>query len=117
MARLLRKKVLTNHAPGRPDFLYKRAKVAVFVHGCFWHRCPTCRVPLPRTNAEYWRRKLARNVERDRLDRKELEELGWTVLVIWEHEVRDSPGLCAARVRRLARFRPRQVRTRRTPKQ
>lgn len=75
--------------PGMPrrraDLLFTRAKVAVFVDGCFWHSCPTHRTE-PATNAEWWARKLARNVERDAETDSHLRALGWTVVRIWEHE-------------------------------
>jgi DNA mismatch endonuclease (patch repair protein) len=74
----------------RPDILFPTIKVAVFVDGCFWHRCPE-HGNLPRgPNAEYWRRKLQGNVERDRRDGSLLSADGWFVLRFWEHEeIRD----------------------------
>jgi DNA mismatch endonuclease (patch repair protein) len=62
-----------------------RAKVAVFVDGCFWHRCPEHRTD-PRTNSVYWTAKLDRNVARDRRNDAELEAAGWSVVRVWEHE-------------------------------
>ena len=73
------------HVKPRPDILFTRAKVAVFVDGCFWHSCPQHSKP-PARNADYWIPKLARNVERDRLQDEALETAGWTVVRIWEHE-------------------------------
>jgi DNA mismatch endonuclease (patch repair protein) len=101
LAKLLRKKLARHNLPGSPDFVYPRAKLAVFVHGDFWHRCPVCDLPLPRTHREFWRRKFARNVERDRLNQKELEGMGWRVLVVWEHEVMDDAKASARRIRDL----------------
>ena len=69
----------------RPDIVFTRAQVAVFVDGCFWHRCPE-HASSPKTNAGWWRRKLDTNVERDRMTDKALSEAGWTVVRIWEHE-------------------------------
>ena len=64
--------------------VFTRAKVAVFVDGCFWHCCPIHgRAPL--SNGDYWRPKLARNVERDNADTEQLEHAGWTVVRLWEH--------------------------------
>src|SRR5437867_1872269 len=94
----LRKKLAKNDLPGRPDFVYPSHRLAVFVHGCFWHRCPRDHLPLPKAHAAFWRRKFERNVERDRLNKKELEAMGWRVLVVWEHELRENPGRCARRV-------------------
>jgi DNA mismatch endonuclease, patch repair protein len=101
LAKLLRRKLVSTDLPGRPDFVYARSKVALFVHGCFWHRCPVCDLPLPRTNADFWRRKFERNVERDRLNRKELESMGWRVLEIWEHEIRGDPAAAVRRIQAL----------------
>ena len=71
--------------PGRPDIVFTRARLVVFVDGCFWHRCPE-HGTMPRNNAEWWRAKLDRNVARDREKDSQLEDSGWTVLHVWEHE-------------------------------
>ncbi len=71
-------------APGSPDVCYPGRKVAVFVNGCYWHRCPHCARPLPKTNVEFWARKFERNRARDERDYRLLLEAGWTVLVVWE---------------------------------
>lgn len=71
--------------PGKPDIALTRAKIAVFVDGCFWHACPV-HGSLPRNNREWWEAKLARNVERDREKDSALEELGWTPIHYWEHD-------------------------------
>jgi DNA mismatch endonuclease (patch repair protein) len=71
--------------PGRPDIVFTRAKVAVFVDGCFWHRCPA-HGTLPRHNRAWWEAKLNRNVDRDRAKDLALGELGWHVVHVWEHE-------------------------------
>lgn len=71
----------------RPDIVFSRVRLAVFVDGCFWHQCPDHgRVPGG-ANAQYWREKLARNVRRDEEDRRLLESAGWSVIRIWEHEL------------------------------
>jgi DNA mismatch endonuclease, patch repair protein len=69
----------------RPDIVFPRARVAVFVDGCFWHSCPQ-HGQIPRANREYWEPKLARNVERDRENDRALAEAGWTALRFYEHE-------------------------------
>ena len=69
----------------RPDVVFTRARLAVFVDGCFWHRCPL-HGNRPRANAAYWGRKLDRNVERDRAVDAALGSAGWIVLRFWEHE-------------------------------
>jgi DNA mismatch endonuclease (patch repair protein) len=71
--------------PCRADIVFRRPKVAVFVDGCFWHGCPT-HGTSPRTNAPYWKAKIARNVERDRLREADLSTAGWAVVRVWEHE-------------------------------
>jgi DNA mismatch endonuclease (patch repair protein) len=68
----------------RVDVLFTRERLAVFVDGCFWHRCPTHGTD-PRTNSVYWGTKLARNVARDRADDERLQANGWQVLRFWEH--------------------------------
>lgn len=78
----------------RPDLLFTRWRVAVFVDGCFWHCCPEHGQP-PKSNGGYWRPKLARNVERDAEDTAALSAAGWSVLRIWEHV---SPGQAASLV-------------------
>lgn len=78
----------------RADVLFTRAKVAVFVDGCFWHRCPLHGV-APKSNAAWWETKLGRNVARDLETNEHLTTLGWTVLRFWEHE---NMEVAAARV-------------------
>jgi DNA mismatch endonuclease, patch repair protein len=73
----------------RPDFVFQNTKVAIFVDGCFWHRCPQ-HYGLPQQNAEYWKNKLDANVRRDAVHTRALEGAGWTVLRIWEHEMSDA---------------------------
>lgn len=77
--------------PGRPDICYPGRKVAIFVNGCFWHRCPHCNLPLPEHNREFWKEKFERNVERDLRDVAELESMGWTVITVWECEMKKHP--------------------------
>ena len=79
---------------GRADILFGRALVAVYVDGCFWHSCPEHGV-LPKGNREWWRRKLAATVRRDRTMDLTLREMGWSVVRVWEHE---DPMLAANRV-------------------
>lgn len=73
--------------PGRPDIAWPGKKVALFVNGCFWHRCPHCRPSTPKTNTEYWVAKFERNVQRDEENLRALSEAGWTVHVVWECEL------------------------------
>lgn len=76
------------------DIAFTRAKVAVMIDGCFWHGCPQ-HATQPKANAEWWREKLARNVERDLETTEHLTVAGWTVLRFWEHE---SPEDVASRI-------------------
>lgn len=86
--------------PGRPDVVWVGRRLAVFVHGCFWHGCPHCgRYRLPATNREYWRLKVESNQARDARVRSELEALGYTVLVLWECEVGKDPAPAVERIR------------------
>ncbi|CDR08044.1 very short patch repair endonuclease [Streptomyces iranensis] len=75
--------------PGMPrrtvDIMFSKLKIAVFLDGCFWHGCPD-HATSPRANAEWWRSKLDRNMERDRETTDQLHSMGWTVLRFWEHE-------------------------------
>lgn len=81
--------VLAGDRKARPDLAFTRRRVAVFVDGCFWHCCPVHGRP-PLSNGSYWEPKLARNVQRDRLDTQALEYAGWTVVRLWEHESLDA---------------------------
>lgn len=80
--------------PGRPDVVLSRHKIAVFVHGCFWHRHSNCRFAYePKTNRAFWAEKFRRNVVRDRAVVRELRKSGWAVLVVWECQTRNPPRL------------------------
>jgi DNA mismatch endonuclease, patch repair protein len=82
----------------RPDIVFGPAKLAVFVHGCFWHHCPKCDLPTPRSNSAFWREKFARNAARDAQKLADLRALGWRAIVVWEHEVRDSLDAAVAKI-------------------
>jgi DNA mismatch endonuclease (patch repair protein) len=73
---------------GTPDFLFHERRIALFVDGCFWHGCIHCRKVHHRKNSVYWRSKIKGNVDRDRLVTKYLRSIGYTVIRIWEHELR-----------------------------
>ena len=75
--------------PGRPDIVLPKHRTVVFVHGCFWHRHENCRhTTTPKTRQEFWQTKFAANVERDRRNQTDLQQLGWRVIVVWECELR-----------------------------
>ena len=75
--------------PGKPDIVLRKYRSVIFVHGCFWHQHPYCRIAhIPNTRTEYWIPKLNRNIINDQKHYEELERLGWNVIVIWECEVK-----------------------------
>ena len=77
--------------PGTPDIVLKKYKTVIFVNGCFWHAHEGCRYfVLPEENREFWNEKLLRNRERDAEKQKQLQELGWNVIVIWECELKNN---------------------------
>lgn len=86
----------------RPDIVFTRQRVAVFVHGCFWHRCPTCRFAVPKSNREFWLAKFRRNRARDRAKSRTLERAGWRVVEVWEHEIRNELARTVRRVSSVA---------------
>jgi DNA mismatch endonuclease, patch repair protein len=84
---------------GKPDFVWLRTRVALFVDGCYWHHCPT-HGRMPEDNRDYWERKFQRNQARDRDVSRELKGKGWTVLRIWEHDIKNAPNNVIRRIRR-----------------
>lgn len=77
--------------PGTPDLVFPRRRIALFVHGCFWHGHPECqRSALPKTNVAFWSAKIEKNKARDRAAAEALQLLGWEVIVIWECETRST---------------------------
>lgn len=86
--------------PGTPDLVFPRARVAVFVDGCFWHGCPS-HYTAPEANSEFWEAKLKRNQLRDRRVNRLLAESGWRVVRVWEHEVAADPRAVVERLRDL----------------
>lgn len=80
---------------GRPDVVFTRQKLVIFVNGCFWHGCPSCQKKTPITNALYWSTKIEQNKERDTRNEAALRELGYEVLTFWECELKGE-GLAQA---------------------
>lgn len=77
--------------PGKPDIVLKKYNLAIFVNGCYWHRHPGCKyTTTPATNTEFWQKKFAQNVNRDKVCIEKLEASGWNTLVIWECQVRND---------------------------
>lgn len=87
-----------SYLPGHPDVAFSRYRLAVFIHGCFWHRCPKCNISTPRTNVPYWEEKLRRNVERDKRVFSQLQLAGWRTIRFWECEIRNSLECCVSQV-------------------
>lgn len=83
---------------GTPDFAFPRERVAVMVHGCFWHGC-SLHHRSPKENSEYWTAKVARNMKRDRSIQRQLRQAGWSVLTFWEHDLKRR-DVVARRIRR-----------------
>ena len=87
--------------PGSPDFIIATEKLAVFVHGCFWHGHKNCnRAKLPSTNSEFWTKKISGNIRRDRRNERLLRKEGWRVVTIWQCRLRKPESVS----RRLGRF-------------
>lgn len=91
--------VIPGVTQSRPDIVFTAKKVAVYVDGCFWHRCPE-HATIPKANRHWWEEKLNANVERDRRHTEELELAGWTVFRVWEHE---NPAEAADRIEQSVR--------------
>jgi DNA mismatch endonuclease (patch repair protein) len=91
--------------PGTPDIIVAEAKCAIFVHGCFWHRHPSCpKATMPKTRVTFWRDKFEKNVARDARKARALRKLGWHVLTVWECQCRD-PDKIRRRLTRILRAR------------
>lgn len=82
---------------GRPDLVFRRKKVAVFIDSDFWHGHPK-RFTMPKTNRTYWRQKIKRNIERDKQVNMELRKDGWKVVRIWEHDIKRNPEKAIAKI-------------------
>ena len=82
---------------GKPDLVFIRERLAVFIDGCFWHKCPKCYIE-PKSNRDYWIPKIQRNVDRDKSNTRLLKRKGWSVLRIWEHEVKSCLSVSVQRI-------------------
>lgn len=80
--------------PGHPDIVLPKYKTVIEVRGCFWHRHPGCRqATMPSSNVEFWQKKFKRNLDRDKKTEKQLNELGWNLIVVWECELKSNEFL------------------------
>ena len=98
-----------SQAFGRPDFVWAKLKIAVFVDGCFWHGCPRC-YRRPKSSQRYWDSKVVRNRARDRLVNRTLRQTGWTVIRIWECRVSEPRSV--SRIRHAIAIRTHNLRLR-----
>ncbi len=90
--------------PGKPDIVLPKYKTVIFVHGCFWHRHKDCkRATTPATRQEYWLPKFSRTVIRDKKYRRQLIEMGWKVIVIWECQTKDIGKLAKDLIKQIKR--------------
>jgi DNA mismatch endonuclease (patch repair protein) len=103
----LRYRVNIADLPGKPDIVFTRARIAIFVDGCFWHSCPEHAV-APKANADWWNRKFAATRARDSRNVSLLQSAGWRVVRVWEHE---DASTAARRIARLWRCRSREFTT------
>lgn len=84
--------------PGRPDLIYRKYGLAIFVNGCYWHRCQKCKPSFPKSNVDFWKGKFQKNKERDRRKIQELEFEGWKTIVIWECEINKDLDKCVQKI-------------------
>ena len=109
LARLLRRHRITGwrrnqRVFGKPDFVFTKLKLAIFVDGCFWHGCPN-HATKPKNNRAFWQRKLSANRRRDQTVNLALRKMDWLVLRIWECDLARRPDVCIGRVQRALSYR------------
>jgi DNA mismatch endonuclease (patch repair protein) len=85
--------------PGTPDVIFVRAKIAIFLDGCFWHGCRKCR-SIPATNKSFWTDKISKNKKRDRIVVRQLRSIGWRSLRLWEHDLKSDDSTILERLKR-----------------
>lgn len=91
-------RITVTDLPGNPDFVFPEKRVAIFVDGCFWHGCPRCG-RFPKSRRTYWNAKISGNIQRDRRNRRKLRSIGWRVIRVWEHELKNGAMKVASRIR------------------
>lgn len=84
---------------GNPDFGISKRKIAIFIDGCFWHKCPKCYIE-PQSNKKYWLPKIQKNAERDKKINEHLKKEGWITIRIWEHEIKKNPSRFINKIRK-----------------
>ena len=85
-------------APGTPDISFPGQKFAIFVHGCYWHRCPYCKLSMPKTHKKFWNDKFEKNKGRDKRKIRALRKEGWQTLTFWECQIKKDLNRCVERV-------------------
>lgn len=86
--------------PGSPDISFPKNKLAIFVNGCYWHRCPYCKPSLPKTHRSFWQNKFIKNKIRDKQKLLLLKKLGWNSIVLWECQIIKAPDKMAIKIAR-----------------
>eukprot|EP01156_Anaeramoeba_ignava_P018143 Anaeramoba_ignava/a90938_65.p2 GENE.a90938_65~~a90938_65.p2 ORF type:complete len:142 (-),score=10.00 a90938_65:959-1384(-) len=86
--------------PGTPDIAFVGKKIAIFINGCFWHRCPYCNPKTPKSNIEFWETKFNKNIERDKKNIDELLNMNWRVIVFWECQIYSEIDKCIEKVKK-----------------
>jgi len=94
----MRYRIHCNYLPGKPDLVFPSKKLAVFIDGCFWHKCPKC-YKKPKSNKDYWLKKAHYNKIKDKRQNKELQDKGWLVLRFWEHDIAKEPDNCLKKIK------------------
>jgi len=90
---------LNNKICGKPDIYFRKKKIAIFIDGCFWHKCPKCFIE-PKSNTAFWKNKMMKNSFRDKKINKFLKKEGIVVLRFWEHEINKNPIICFKKIKK-----------------
>lgn len=83
-------RIHSKKVPGSPDIIYSKIKLAIFINGCFWHRCPHCFPPIPKSHTDFWLQKFQMNIERDKIKITQLEDAGWITMTVWECQIKQN---------------------------
>lgn len=83
--------------PGKPDIVFTKKKIVIFIDGCFWHKCPVC-FKVPETRKDFWMKKIQSNIDRDKKVNEQLKDGGWTILRFWEHDIRKKPDAIVQKI-------------------
>jgi DNA mismatch endonuclease (patch repair protein) len=87
--------------PGKPDIAFPGRRIAIFVNGCFWHRCPYCKPPQPKSHMDFWNNKFIKNLKRDKEKLILLKNAGWKTLVIWECQIKNDLTNSVKKIKRI----------------